>query len=241
VSSRHRRCKGYQLLGIFIGLLAFLSLGSGARSQGTGVPADDPRPRAAAPGRHVLVQAGRLSVDLQEADLGEVLAQIGRQAGIRITPGPSAGKRISLRFAGVELEEGLRRLLRAASLSHLFLYAQGPTGGVTVAEVRVFGEGKEPSPRPSSDVEPRRPVDDLHPGAAAGRKPRRPGTEVVEPVQTVVSEPESEEPTELTRRIREVFQQSQAMGGSRTDDQVPSTHEPVPAGEAPGGVGGLAR
>jgi hypothetical protein len=124
------------------GLLCLLIPCTGAWSQGKGLQAQDTRQRSAAKGLHVVVQEGRLSVDVQEADLGEVLAQVGRQAGIRISSGPSAGKRVSARFAGVELEEGLRRILRLASL--------GPAGKVAVSEVRVLGEGKDTSPRPAT-------------------------------------------------------------------------------------------
>jgi hypothetical protein len=239
MSNRHRRRTGYQLLSFFIGLIVLLCPGAGAWSQGPTPPADPPHPRAPAPGLSVLVQAGRLSVDLQEADLGEVLAQIGRQAGIRIAPGPSAGTRISARFAGVALEDGLRRLLRSASLSHLFVYASGPNGSVIVAEVRVFGEGKDTAARPVPDVEPPGPSPEPNSGKS-GRRLRRPASEA-EPVQAVVSEPESDEPTELTRRIREVFQQGQAMGGSRTDRQAPAAPASTPSGEVQGGVGGFAR
>jgi hypothetical protein len=186
------------------------------------------------------VQEGRLSVDLREADLGEVLARIGRQAGIRIAPGPSAGKRVSARLTGVPLEDGLRQLLRSASLSHLFLYAQGLTGAATIAEVRVFGEGKDLPSQSGSDAEPRNTDPTPSPGSSGG-KPRNPAAGVVEPVQAVVTEPESDEPTELTRRIREVFQQGQAMGGNRAGRQDPSAPESTPSGEAQGGVGAFAR
>jgi hypothetical protein len=111
--------------------------------------------RNAAAGLPVLVHDGRLSVDVQETGLGAVLAQIGRQAGIRMSAGPSAGKRVSARFADVELEAGLRRLLRLASLSHILLYTNGPGGTVTISEVRVLGEGKDTTPYRVSVLEPR--------------------------------------------------------------------------------------
>jgi hypothetical protein len=133
VSNRQHRRTGYRAIGIVAALLLLIPC-TGVWSQGTGRHAEDTRPRSAAKGRAVVVQEGRLSVDLQEADLGEVLAQIGRQAGIRMSSGPSSGKRISAHFAGLELEEGLRRLLRLASLSHSFLYAKGPAGTVTPSQ-----------------------------------------------------------------------------------------------------------
>jgi transposase len=53
----------------------------------------------------VAVHQGRLSVDLWEADLGEVLAQIHRQAGfsIRVSPGPE--HTVSVQFTDVALDQ----------------------------------------------------------------------------------------------------------------------------------------
>jgi hypothetical protein len=96
-----------------------------------------------APRLHVEVQQGRLSVDLWEADVEEVFAQIGQKAGIPIIMSPSAGETISMQFTGVTLEQGLRRLLQRASRSYVMLYASDPAGGVAMREVRVFGKARE--------------------------------------------------------------------------------------------------
>src|ERR687891_2508492 len=172
MSTRQHRHTGYQVCGIVAGLLLLLLPGTGAWSQGQALQAEDTPQRSAMYGRAVVVQKGRLSVDVQAADLGEVLAQIRQQAGIRISAGPSAGKRISAQFAGVELEEGLRRLLRLASLNHLFLYGPGPAGTVAITEVRVLGEGSAEPPRPSPVAEPGVPAYEFHPGPP-GYKARR--------------------------------------------------------------------
>jgi hypothetical protein len=97
----------------------------------------------------VAVQQGQLSVNVQEADMGEVLAQIGEQAGFRVRLAFGAGRRISAQVASVELEEGLRHLLRLAGLNHAILYARDPGGAMVMTEVRVFGEetGKAPAQR----------------------------------------------------------------------------------------------
>jgi hypothetical protein len=76
------------------------------------------------------------------------LMQIGRQAGIRISSGPSSGKRVSAHFSSVDLEEGLRRLLRVVSEPYI-LYAQGPQHGRYLRTARV-GEGKESTPGPAT-------------------------------------------------------------------------------------------
>jgi hypothetical protein len=85
-------------------------------------------------------------VDLREADIEEVLRHIAQQVDIRMIFGPSSGKRISVEFAEIELEQGLHRLLRLASLSSMILYASGATGAPIIKELHVFGEAQEESP-----------------------------------------------------------------------------------------------
>jgi hypothetical protein len=219
VSNRSHRHTGYQIFSILAGFLCLLIPCTGAWSQGRGPHVEDTRQRSAPKGLHVVVQEGRLSVDVQEADVGEILAQIGRQANIHISPGPSAGKRVSARFAGVELEEGLRRLLRLASLSHIFLYANGPGRKVTISEVRVLGEGQDTTPRSATVAEPRTQDNEQNAGIPVGGG-RRQAPTVVEPVLESRSDPEQGEPSEVTRRVREVFQLSKGMGHKPPADQT---------------------
>ena len=158
-------------------------------------------------------------------NLAEVLAQIGRQAGIRISSGPSSGKRVSARFAGVELEEGLRRLLRAVSLSHIFLYANGPAGTVTISEVRVLGEGKNSDPPPSHR---RRAA--LARQRAKYRRSSPQGSEAsprsrANRFRSQRLNLEQGEPSEVTRRVREVFQLSKGMGNKPSNGQESSPNE----------------
>jgi hypothetical protein len=137
--------------GIFAGLtslLVIVLLGSAAWAwAGAPNPGDIPLKRAASR-LHVVVQQGQLSVDLWEADVEEVLAQIGQQAGIRIIVSPSAEEKISVQFTGVTLEQGLRRVLQRASRSYAMRYATDLAGGVAVREVRVFGKADEGGPAP---------------------------------------------------------------------------------------------
>ena len=89
-----------------------------------------------APRLQVAVHQGRLSVNLWEADLGEVLAQIQQQAGISISVSPGPEHTVSVQFTDVALDQGLRRLLQLASQSYAMRYAPGPTGEVTLARSR---------------------------------------------------------------------------------------------------------
>jgi hypothetical protein len=91
-------------------------------------------------GIRVSVHAGQLSVDLREAQVQDVLAAIGQQAGFLVRVDASANRTVNAQFTDMELDQGLRRLLRAASLSYTLLYAQGPEATVSLQEVRVFGE-----------------------------------------------------------------------------------------------------
>jgi hypothetical protein len=106
------------------------------------------QPWAGGPRLQVVVHQGRLSVDLWEADLGEVLAQIHQQTGISIRVSQSPVQTLSIQFTDVPLDQGLRRLLQLASQSYAMRYAPGPTGEVTLQEVQVFAEA------PAGDQEP---------------------------------------------------------------------------------------
>ena len=244
MSNRQHRDTGYRIFSLSVGLLCLLIPCTRAWSQERGPRAEDTRQRTAARGLQVVVQEGRLSVDVQEADLGEVLAQIGRQAHIRISPGPSAGKKVSARFSGIELEDGLRRLLRLASLSHIFLYANGPGGRVTISEVRVLGEGQDTSPRPATVAEPR--VQDNEPNAGPpvrkARRQARTGAarpvgsaeseapqlvpEIVEPAQEPRPDPGQAAQSEATHRLIEAFKLSKQMGARPPDGKESSPNEP---------------
>jgi hypothetical protein len=224
VSTRHRRHNGSWIFSMLVGLLCCLVPCTGAWSEGKRLQPEDTRQQNTAKGPYVAVQEGRLSVDVQEADIGEVLEQIGRQAGIRISSGPSSGRKVSARFSGVELEEGIRRLLRSVSLSHIFLYASRPAGSVKIAEVRILGEGKEVTPHPATLAEPGVPSNEQNTGAPVG-KARRQAPEVVLPAQELPPEPDQGEPSEVTRRVREVFQLSKGMGKRPAGAQEPSPSE----------------
>jgi hypothetical protein len=94
----------------------------------------------------VEVHEGQLSVDLREAPVQEGLAAIGRQAGLRVSVEAAANRTVSAQFTNVALDQGLRRLLRAASLSYTLLYARGPATTDILQEVRVFGEARGAAP-----------------------------------------------------------------------------------------------
>jgi len=126
VTTRRHRRQGHRIWGGGASLLVILLLMAVAR------------PWAGASRLQVTVHQGRLSVNLWEADLGEVLAQIHQQAGITISVRPSTEHTVSVQFTDVALDHGLRRLLQLASRSYAMRYAPGPTGEVALEEVQVF-------------------------------------------------------------------------------------------------------
>jgi type II secretory pathway component GspD/PulD (secretin) len=117
---------------LLVGLLIAFTAWSSAwpmDSLGAGVP--------------VAVHEGQLSVDLREASVREVLTAIGQQTGLLVHVDAAANRTVNAQFTEMELVQGLRRLLQAASLSYTLLYAQGPAATTILQEVRVFGEAHD--------------------------------------------------------------------------------------------------
>ncbi len=106
-----RRCCSL-LVGLLIALAAWTSAWP-LRPRETGIP--------------VVVHDGQLSVDLREAQVREVLAAIGQQAGLRVHVDAAAHGTVSAQFKNIALDQGLRRLLRAASLSYTLSVCSGPS------------------------------------------------------------------------------------------------------------------
>jgi type II secretory pathway component GspD/PulD (secretin) len=95
----------------------------------------------------VAVHQGQLSVNLREVPVQEVLAAIGQQAGLRVAIDASAHGTVTAQFTDMALDQGLRRLLRAASLNYSLLYARGGSAATDILqEVRVFGEAPSEAP-----------------------------------------------------------------------------------------------
>jgi hypothetical protein len=104
--------------------------------------------------RDIMVHQGRLSVHLWEADVRDVLTAIEQQAGITIHADLRPGIRVSTYFSGMLLDEGLRHLLRRASLSSTMVYTSGPASAVMLTAVYVFEEATGPAPTPQLATQP---------------------------------------------------------------------------------------
>jgi hypothetical protein len=144
----HRR-QGHGRWGGVASLLVILLLMPGVWPWARAAPPGDIPVQGRTPRLQVAVHQGRLSVDLWEADLGEVLAQIHQQAGISISVSLGREHTVSMQFTDVALDQGLRRLLQLASQSYAMRYAPGRTGEVTLQEVQVFAEAPAGDQRPA--------------------------------------------------------------------------------------------
>jgi hypothetical protein len=198
-TNRPPRRQGHRILGGWASLLVILLLGPVAwRWAGEPNPGDIPLKRHGSR-LHVAVQQGQLSVDLWEADVDEVLAQIEQKAGFPIMVSPSAGEKLSVQFTGVALEQGLRRVLQLASRSYAILYTSDPAGGVAMREVRVFGKAHDGGPIP---VVAERAAEE--PTAEAGQR----FVEALMQHQAEAPPVASEEESNAVRRFREALEPS---------------------------------
>ncbi len=129
------------------------------------------------PRLHVTVEQGRLTVDLWNARLVRVLRLIGERAGVTMRFRGDPNATLTQSFAGVPIEEGLRRLLQGHSL--VLVYAPTGKGGAPVlTEVSVVPPSLAAAPRSRADGAPRaagRHADTLGlaPSAAAASGPGR--------------------------------------------------------------------
>jgi hypothetical protein len=140
----------------------------------------------------VTVQEGSLSVNLQDVPVQEVIAMIGQQAGLRVRIDAAATQRVSAQFTAMALDQGLRRLLRGASLSYALLYTQGSAATASLDEVRVFGEPRreELAPEDYAAMKAAAPAADrLIPSLQERHAARQPA----EPDEAITAEPAADE------------------------------------------------
>jgi len=102
----------------------------------------------------IAVSQERLSVNVRETDVREVLTQVAQQTGITIIAHLHTETRVSASFTDLALDTGLRHLLRIASLSHAMRYSRGSTGAVVLTEVDVFEAAPGETSLPQQVAEP---------------------------------------------------------------------------------------
>ena len=85
-------------------------------------------PVVVAPPELVVIEEGRVTIDAHDADLADVLAQLGARAGFRVRTSGSLG-RVTDTFTAMSVEQALRRLVQDHELMLVY-------GSVSSASVR---------------------------------------------------------------------------------------------------------
>lgn len=142
-----------------------------------------PRPAWADPGVgtiQVTVENGRMTARVVDAPLGAALAAVARAAQIKVEMRGQLDERVSLRVTDVDLEDGVRRLLRGQSyaLTRTGLGPASTESGRPLMEIVVMGRG-QPVATASSPAEAsaRRDMMQIAPGLAeigTGAPPKPP-------------------------------------------------------------------
>lgn len=192
---------------LLVGLLAGLAAGA---------------PAPAGRRLRIVAHDGQLSVDVHQAEIGAVLAQIGAQAGVRIVLAPPAARQVSAQFSGVELDAGLRHLLRLAALSYVMRYGPGPTGAPVVQEVRVYGGEVQAGDRAAAALDP---AATEAPGSARDASARTLREQIAALAARAAAEaPRKTAPwpeAEVATRLRHVFHPPQGKAPPEDQSQEP--------------------
>ena len=110
----------------------------------------------------VKVLNNRLSVDLMDAEFGNVMKEIGDMAGFEVKISAAiSNKTLSTSFTNMELQRGINRLLTLIGQKNYFIY-YNPDNSISKIEVFIPGKGPgrrsptewRPGPRPRPDLTP---------------------------------------------------------------------------------------
>lgn len=103
----------------------------------------------------VAVDQGELTVDLRHASLAAVLAIIAERAAIEVTLHGDLSAPVTQSFAGLPLEEGIRRLAGGHSVAVTYGAAASESGQAMVTGVWVMGDSSRPSAEKDERADPR--------------------------------------------------------------------------------------
>jgi len=100
---------------LIMAMLSILALGMPLAAGGAGEP--KPAPVAAAvadkaEGMNISYRDGKLTVSLKDADLQKVLGELARQANLKVNGLEKIQDKVSLEFADLSLEYGLKKILK---------------------------------------------------------------------------------------------------------------------------------
>jgi HEAT repeats/HEAT repeat len=163
--------------------VAVLALTSAFLPAGLAVPAE---PSGTGGTLEVTVREGRLSVDLRDAPLAEVLRLVGDRADVQMNLSGEFRTSLTRAFTDVPIEEGLRRLARGHSLSFAYAPLRDGQGAARLTEVWVVASS--PATRPAGRVESSQRAAQLATLRALGQ--RRDEAAVTELSRTLVQDPD---------------------------------------------------
>ena len=142
VISLFREETTWQLLGTGLPLAA---AAFGLLSLRSTVCADD-RPAGSSLAPVITLSDGKLSVDLRDADLADVLQETATNAGFQLTISGQL-RHVTAVFTALSLEAGIRRLVQEHELMLVYGPAPGDGTGRTLLEVHVFAGSPAPDPQ----------------------------------------------------------------------------------------------
>ena len=119
-----------------------------------GDPVANDAPVVAAPPELVVIEEGRVTVDAHDADLADVLAQLGARAGFRVRTSGSLG-RVTATFTAVSVEQALRRLVQ----DHELMLVYSATSNASVRPTLIRLMSSRPRCRRPKCVRPARCLD----------------------------------------------------------------------------------
>ncbi len=96
------------------------------------------------PALGVKVEQGFMSVNVREMSLIDVLRAVGEQAAIRVTIQKGSTDPVTQSFAGLSLDEGIRRLAQGYSVVLIYAATGDRAEGGRLAEVRVYKDSTDP-------------------------------------------------------------------------------------------------
>lgn len=121
------------IAGMTVMLFVMLPLLGDAASGPTGPAEYASTARVSAPSLKIDLKDGLLSIDVRDAEIGDVLRAAALKAGIGLTIGDGVRGRVTIALAGVSLEEALRRLCESRAI----LYEYDPE----TRSARIVGAG----------------------------------------------------------------------------------------------------
>jgi hypothetical protein len=90
-----------------------------------------------APPELVVIEEGRVTIDAHDADLADVLAQLGARAGFRVRTSGSLG-RVNVTFTAMSVEQALKRLVQDHELMLVYSAASKASVRPTLIQADVF-------------------------------------------------------------------------------------------------------